>query len=292
MMDYQRAKSYKFTFSCELIPICKDDLVALPIKLAKSLGNIPPLVLCYRIGTAVYLLDPNTLQTADVPTPVYWRAPFKNLADVQELVEFIVLDIEPLGSRNGRFALAEATVARASDLGSNDTSYNVRTHLGDVLHPGDSVMGYHLTGTVFNNENFEAIENSSQYSSTIPDVVLVKKHYTRRKNAASKRNWRLKRMAKDEGELLPKKADQERLENDFEMFLRDVEEDEELRNTLAVYKAQRAQQRRKVDKMEGIEEDGGMDVQSTVYSDSEGEDVPKINMDELLDDLEDLRVDD
>ncbi|KKY18922.1 putative nonsense-mediated mrna decay protein 3 [Phaeomoniella chlamydospora] len=289
-------KSYKFTYSCELIPICKDDLVVLPIKLAKSLGNIAPMCLCHRVGTAVYLLDPNSLQTADVPTPVYWRAPFKNLADVQELVEFIVLDVEPLGPRNGRFALAEATVARASDLGSNDTSYLVRTHLGDLLHAGDSVMGYHLTGTNFNNENFEALENSSQYANTIPDVVLVKKHYHRRKNAASKRNWKLKRMAKDEGELLPKKADQERLENDYEMFLRDVEEDEELRSTLALYKAQKAAaQRRHADRMEGIEEEdgGGMDVESTITGGSGDEDeVPKINMEQLLDDLEELRVED
>jgi nonsense-mediated mRNA decay protein 3 len=112
------AKSYKFTFSLELIPICKDDLVALPIKLAKSIGNISPLTLCYRVGTSINLLDPNTLQTADISAPTYWRTPFVSLADVQELVEFIVLDIEPVGHGNGKYMLAEATVARASDLGS------------------------------------------------------------------------------------------------------------------------------------------------------------------------------
>src|SRR6266536_700896 len=84
-------KSYKITFSLELIPICKDDLVAPPIKLAKSLGNIAPLTLCYRIGTSINLIDPNTLQTTDVSSPIYWRSPFVSLADVQELVEFVVL---------------------------------------------------------------------------------------------------------------------------------------------------------------------------------------------------------
>ena len=39
-------------------------------------------------------------------------------------------------ARADRFALAEATVARASDFGRNDTTYFVRTHLGHVLHPG------------------------------------------------------------------------------------------------------------------------------------------------------------
>ena len=117
------AKSFKFTFSVEIVPICKDDLVALPIKLARQAGNISPLALCYRIGTSINLFDPNTLQTADISSPVYWRAPFTPLADAKELVEFIVMDIEPIGPRKSRWVLAEATVARASDLGVNDNTY-------------------------------------------------------------------------------------------------------------------------------------------------------------------------
>lgn len=36
-------KTYKFAFSANIVPICKDDLVALPIPLAKQIGNISPL---------------------------------------------------------------------------------------------------------------------------------------------------------------------------------------------------------------------------------------------------------
>ena len=270
-------KSYKFTFSCELLPICKDDLVAIPIKMAKSIGNIAPLTVCYRIGTSVNLLDPTTLQTADLPASTFWRAPFKSLADVKELVEFVVLDIEPTGTQNGRFFGAEATVARASDLGVNDKTYYCRTHLGGVLHAGDSVLGYHLTGTNFNNPQFEELEQSHNYASTIPDVLLVKKFYARKKKPKS-RNWRLKRMAKDEGELLPKKADQARMDADYEMFLRDVEEDTELRQTMALYRDQQ-QKKKAADEMS----------MTTVEEDNE---VPTINMDELLDDFEDMDVND
>lgn len=281
-------KSYKFTFSVEIVPICKDDLVALPIKLARSMGNITPLALCHRVGTTVNLLDPNTLQTAEIPTSTYWRSPFNALADVTELTEFIIMDIEPVGRSNGRYHLAEATVARASDLGSNDQTYFCRTHLGGVLHVGDSVLGYHLTGTNFNDPNFEALENSSQYSSTIPDVVLVKKHYTRKKNKKT-RNWRLKRMAREyEEEALAaqnnssstnRKQDQERdrLEQDFEMFLQDVEEDQELRGAMDLYKNRKATQPAAGDD-EDMEEDESED------------EAPKINMDELLDDFDDLNM--
>ena len=271
-------KSYKFSFSVELVPICKDDLVALPIKLAKQIGNIQPLGLCYRVGTSVNILDPSTLQTADVSTPIYWRAPFTPLADIQELVEFIVMDIDLLPNQKGRWHLAEATVAKATDLGSNDRTFYTRTHLGNVLHPGDSVMGYMLTGTNFNNPNFDALESSNSYASQIPDVMLVKKFYARKKKAKN-RNWRLKRMTRDEGDLLPKKADQERMDRDYEMFLRDVEEDTELRNTLAVFKAQ---QKAKAD----------AEAMSVVET-SDGEDeTPKMNMEELLDDFDDLHVQD
>ncbi|KAI9728053.1 MAG: ribosome-binding protein [Cirrosporium novae-zelandiae] len=280
-------KSYKFSFSVEIVPICKDDLVALPIKLAKQVGNAYPLALCYRVGTSVNLIDPNTLQVTDISTPIYWRSPFTSLADVQELVEFVVLDIETEPIQNGRFVLADVTVARASDFGTNDITYTTRTHLGGVLHYGDSVLGYHLTGTNFNNPQFEAIQDSNSYSSTIPDVILVKKFYARKKKNKN-RNWRLKRMAKDEGEMLPKKADQERMEAEYELFLRDIEEDDELRGTMALYKAN-AQKKSKGDRMEGMEGDA-MSVAETDTTEDEG--APKIDMDELLEDFDELDVND
>jgi nonsense-mediated mRNA decay protein 3 len=37
--------------------------------------------------------------------------------------------------------LAEATVARMRDLGSNDQQYYVRTHLGHLLEAGDLAWG-------------------------------------------------------------------------------------------------------------------------------------------------------
>lgn len=282
-------KSYKFSFSVELVPICKDDLVALPIKLAQQIGNIAPLTICHRVGTSINLIDPQTLQTADVSTPIYWRTPFVSLADVQELVEFVVMDIEIVGSPKGRFLPAEATVARASDLGFNDITYFTRTHLGGVLHAGDSAMGYHITGTNFNNRHFEALEQSNAYSSHIPDVVLVKKHYLRKNKKNKSRKWRLKRMNKEEGEVLPKKQDQERMDRDFEMFLRDVEEDAELRNTVALYKAQQREKKQKdKDRMEGVEEA----TVAETDDDDGSDDVPKINMEELLDEFNQLDVED
>ncbi|KAI1078195.1 NMD3-domain-containing protein [Whalleya microplaca] len=269
-------KSYKFSYSVELIPVCKDDLVALPIPLAKQIGNISPLVICSRIGTSINVLDPNTLQTADISAPVYWRAPFTSLADVHELVEFIVMDCEPAGPTKGKWVLGELQLARASDLGVNDKTYFARTHLGGLLHAGDSVMGYMLTGTNFNSEQFEALEQSHTYASRIPDVVVVKKHYPNRRRTR-KRQWKVKRMPKDEGELLPKKADQERMDREFEMFLQDIEEDEEFRSGVQLFK----QPKRKPQP----------DEMSIATSDAGGDDdAPHVDMNELLEDFDELAI--
>jgi nonsense-mediated mRNA decay protein 3 len=267
-------KQYKFTFSVEIVPICKDDLIALPIKLARSIGNIAPLSLCYRVGTAVNVLDPTTLQVASISTKEYWHTPFSYLANVTDLTEFIVLDIEPLGPQRGHYVLAEATVSLATDM---DTTFYCRTHLGGYLHPGDSVMGYHITGSNFNNPEFEALE-ASKAGSTIPDVLLVKKLFPRKKKAAGKsaRNWKLKRLAKEESDMAPRKQDQERLERDFELFLRDVEEDTELRAGLNVYKAQ---QQQAADAMD-VEE-------SDVDSDDEQVRIP---LEQLMEDMDELSL--
>lgn len=265
----------KFSFAVEIVPICREDLVALPIKLAKQMGNIYPITLCHRVGTSIYLVDPNTLQTADISPAVFWRAHFGALADSRQLVEFIIMDIERTGPTKGKWALAEATVARAADLGVNDTTYFVRTHLGNLLHPGDSALGYMISETNFNNAELDAIEASHAYGSTIPDVVLVKKYYPNRKKNR-RRNWKLKRMAKEEGELLPKQNAQDRTEEEYEQFLRDVEEDDEFRANMALYKAK--EQKADPDAMSVVETEDGTD------------DAPKISMDELLDDMDELEI--
>ena len=108
--------------------------------------------------------------------------------------------------------------------------------------------------------------------------MLVKKFYARKKKAKN-RNWRLKRMTRDEGDLLPKKSDQERMDKDYEMFLRDVEEDEELRQTMALYKAQ---QQQKID----------AEAMSVVETDDGEDETPHIDMEELLDEFDELAVTD
>ncbi|KAI0684863.1 NMD3 family-domain-containing protein [Cerioporus squamosus] len=82
--------NFKYTYSVEITPICKDDLVCIPPKLARQMSGISPLT---------------------ITAPVYWRTPFESLASVTDLREFTVLDVEPSGQTRGKWVLADAQVA-------------------------------------------------------------------------------------------------------------------------------------------------------------------------------------
>ena len=105
--------NFKYTYSVEIIPICKDDLVCIPLKLARQLSNISPLTVCTRVGNSLQLLDPTTLQACEVSSPAFWRTPFDSLATVSDLVEFTVLDVEIDGRSRGKQVLADVQVALA-----------------------------------------------------------------------------------------------------------------------------------------------------------------------------------
>lgn len=51
----------KYTYSVELAPICREDLVLLPKQLARELGGIGPLVIVYKISKFIHIVDINSM---------------------------------------------------------------------------------------------------------------------------------------------------------------------------------------------------------------------------------------
>lgn len=275
---------YKFTFSVEIAPICKDDLVVLPAKLAKSMGNISRLVLCSKISNSIQFIDPGHLHIQDLLANVYWRAPFNSLADVTQLIEFIILDVEPTGERRGKYLMADISCVRASDMGgSSNEEFYIRSHLGGILHPGDSAMGYYLKNSNFNSDLFDELD-----ADNVVDVVLVKKHYMRSNKRAKNRHWKLKRMANERKDIVATEVldsrqarqEQERAEKDYEMFLQELEEDDELRQNINLYKS---------DKIDNAPSNS--DAMADEGEISEDDDAPQIDIDELLDELDEMNLD-
>jgi nonsense-mediated mRNA decay protein 3 len=145
----------KSTYSVEVLPLCKDDLIWLPRQTAVALGHMSQLALCSKVSNVVHLLDPFTLKAGEMQPLAFWKAPFKAALSRGNLAEFVVLDLElrdpewqtrgrKSGYRSGRdaWALADVTVARRADFGANDRRASAVTHLGNVLKVGDYVWGY------------------------------------------------------------------------------------------------------------------------------------------------------
>ncbi|TPX66298.1 hypothetical protein SpCBS45565_g04557 [Spizellomyces sp. 'palustris'] len=276
-------KNYKFTYSVELVPICRDDLVCLSPKLARQLSNTNPLVICNRVSNTINFLDPNTLKVAEMRPDVYWQASFSALCEAKDLVEFYVIDVQLEGPQAGRHALAMVEVCRSNDMSK---TFIARSHLGRILNPGDHVLGYDLTHTNFNSDNWEALNSAARLRGTIPDVMLVKKSYPNARKKGKTRGWKLKTMAKEEElEYVNRgKSEKSRQEVDYELFLRDIEEDEELRGMINLYKDPKGLTTRQppvVDQnaMEEDEEEPEVDF-------------PEINVDELLEDMEAMHLND
>lgn len=228
---------YKYTFSVEILPLCKDDVVCLPPKVHVLLGGIGPLVLVTKVSTSLSLIDPFTLQTAELPAPIYWKSPFRALMSFKQGTEFAVLDVEQSRERKGKWRLADVTVARSVDYGKNDNQHYIRTHLGNFLNPGDLALGYDLGNAVF-NESLLAGHKRLE----LPDFLLFKKTYSK-KNRSKRRMWRLKRLNMELDDAVVDTAHRKshldpiaRMAAEQEDFLQDLEQDQDLRTNINIYK--------------------------------------------------------
>lgn len=259
--------NYKYTFSVEISPVCREDLICLPPKVAVSLGNLGPLVICTKVTNSIALLDPFTLRHCFLDADQYWRSSFNSLLTSRQLVEYIVLDVEVVSSGvnvgGSKYVLADAQVARVSDFGKNDTIFSIRTHLGHLLNPGDYALGYDLYSA-----NTNDMELDKYKGLVVPETILIKKSYEekRLRKRSKHRSWKLKSLDMEVDDSKGR-TDQERMNNEYEEFLRDLEENPELRFNISLYRDKDYQP-------------------SEMASVTDGEDVPSVPLDELLADLD------
>lgn len=240
--NHSNTHNFKFTYAVDIAPVCKDDLVILPSKLAQNLGNIAKVCLVSHVSSSIHLVDPLSLQKAEIDSEKYWRYPFEALRSCKAMILCTVLDSTPapMPMRNGRpiqrhrgARLADMEVVRESDFGVNDTTYYLRSHLGLLVKSGDTVMGYDLTNAVFNDQSLKALNDSEQ--ENLPDIVLVRKFFP--KSRKTKRQWHLKTMDGVTEEESNKKRELNRSEEEYERFLEDLEHDKSLRSQINIYKS-------------------------------------------------------
>nr|CAB3264376.1 60S ribosomal export protein NMD3 [Phallusia mammillata] len=220
--------NYKTSYSVELPPVCKDDIVCLPRKLAQQMGNLSQLLVCIRVTNCIHLIDFTTLQTAEVNGNVYWRTPFFPICSQKSLVSFTVMENERVmnrhvksgeGASSTKHILSDCWVIKTSELGLHDDYIHTKTHLGHLLKVGDTVMGLDLKNSNVTNDQLEKMKESS-----LPDVILVKKVFAERQRRRRRRNWKLKHI-----------SDGASTDEGYMEFLEDLEEDKEMRKNIDIF---------------------------------------------------------
>ena len=269
----------------ELAPACKDDLVLLDAQTAQRLGHLPRVVLVRSVNAVVRLVDAASAQLAELSADAYWRSPPQVLVSASQLEAFVVLDVErvervavaekkkpdaanetpaPTSKKRRRSAyaqqtgvrlmrgfVADVTVARDADMGRNDDTVVVRTHLGALLRAGDKVLGYDLRAT-----NLPGDCNADLESLKAPDVVLVRKAPKNQQldddgeaaggSKKKQRAWRLDALDvdenhEDEANGANSKFALAEKERDLEIFHQQLETDADMRGRVNLYKAGHAE---------------------------------------------------
>ena len=271
--------NYQYTFMVEIVPVCKEDIVCLPYKVSLGMGGVGPIMLVTRVGASFQLTDVATLRQIWVDAPQYYRSPYRSVGSAKMMTEYIVLDIEPVDmgkQRAGKYLLADVQVARVSDFGVNDVILHAKTHLGHHLHAGDTAFGYDLASLQIVDPELEKYKHGIQ----LPDVLLVKKSYQekrrKRRQRGVDRAWKLQRMdiAEEEGAGGARGArEEDRRANDEEAFLQELEEDEDVRAQVQIFKAAPGATNQ------------GTGVQQHQDDDESDDDVPEVPIECLLDEL-------
>lgn len=258
--------NFHYSLRLDIAPVCKDDIVCLPRKLHTQYGGIGPVLIVLKMYSNIVVLDPRTLQAHEIAGKFYWTDPIPSLASRRQLVEFFVVDVEPIpGAINGRFQLADITVCRESEVGMGKDVV-VRSHLGNILQEGDAVMGYDLSTIVFNNDAIGTYQ-----ASQLPSVVLVRKHFPNQSQRRRKRRWRIRQLAK-EGPGGNQKTFEAREQEEMEEFLDELERDPEFRSNVKMFR------------------DADKDAVTATTMDADADEA-KVQLAELVDELDDLKVD-
>lgn len=199
---HSNSYNYKFTWVVDIVPVSKGSLVCLNKKLQQASGSIAPLCLVQNVANTIHLIDPLTAQMAEISGTSFFRTPFSAVCDPKQLVEYTVMDIEIVRERKQfpgqgpisfKHVIADVWLVKSSELGISDSNIHTKTHLGHLLRPGDTVMGFDLRDANVNNDDFDKLK-----SDNIPDVILVKKHFGDKDKRRRMRKWKLKHLTKEE----------------------------------------------------------------------------------------------
>jgi nonsense-mediated mRNA decay protein 3 len=217
--NHNNTANIKYTLTADMVPLCRDDLILVRKecrgKLAGRIGLVTKVTSNISIVNAAPRRTPD-VETMDIQADSYYKGGgdkiFPILQTAERMIRWVVLDVELIddptttattttttnddatvdgdtlsvyqgrNSRVPKYAMANALVARESDMGQNDATYSCVTHLGHLIQPGDIVLGYDLEAAMTSlslptssSLGVVELEEAVHSNVVLPDVVLVKK---------------------------------------------------------------------------------------------------------------------
>lgn len=170
----------------------------------------------------------SSLAARHIDARLYYEHAFLPVGSSRNLTQFLVVESDvsaqpkpspgdcPVSTRH---SVADAYVYRANEMCEQ---LHVRTHLGNIVRPGDMFLGVDMRSLNHNNEELDKID-----ASRVPDVILIKKQYDRTLRRRV-RQWHLKRLHVEDGST---NTDGE----DRDSFCEDLEDDADMRANVNVY---------------------------------------------------------
>lgn len=245
---------FELTYAVDIVPLGRGDLLLMPTNLNAKNSSAGELVVVSKVASSIHLMNPITMKRDELTASRYFAKEkvIRTLMSPPELVRFMILDIEPVddtkksvegvddaksyGIKEAGGLLADAEVARETDMGCNDLTYRVRTHLGHLLKPGNMALGYDMvryasSAGIEANSWLQHLSKGRDRSSTIdvPEVILVKKDYDddQKKMPSSKRKKikQHKKQTQEESVIVNNEADESETGSDSIFAFADTQVD-------------------------------------------------------------------
>ncbi|KAL7721079.1 60S ribosomal export protein NMD3 [Entamoeba marina] len=171
--DHKNTYDFKYAFSVEIVPICRQDLCFFPKQVSNMVGGVGPLVLCTQVSGNIHFIDVIKGTQTELHGHQFFLHPFKSLTNATKLVEYYVVEIEKIGKPIGKYQLADVQIIKSEDFGVNEDYLHVKTVFGNTLREGETALGYDILNMNTNDDLFEAFSAKCLDNGSLPEVILV-----------------------------------------------------------------------------------------------------------------------
>lgn len=194
---------YKFSYSVEIFPLCKDDLVIIDEELAKK-KNVNRLLIVLRVTTKIIFIDPLTSKTMEINKQIFFseKDSFRIIFGSKDLKLFTVTEIEKNYNNSHSLKHTNNHSLDCYITHNFDQQIHCKTHL-TYIEEGDQIYGYDL-----GNCNLHFIDRD-QFK-----VIIVRKKY--------------------ENLGLQIKTDKEQ-DREYQFFLEDMLSDPDMRKNVDIF---------------------------------------------------------